>query len=589
MTLLLAIVVHALLGIALAVVTWLAGASIALRLPGARLENAYVAGLLLVGAAAFGAALSAWLVPLALGTLAVATWLGLRECPDATRARAGRSLALALPGTFAFAVALGAFQHGPSDTRGSNAFGDLVFYVAELTSAAQSVAPFRDLSVAELEHTYLQSAPAIVGGALAALPGFDAFLFFATTLPAFLFAALAIGLGVVGARPTFVLVLLGVGAFAYPTWLSESAPATLAAPVVFSLLALAAAPTLATVALAAAGLVATKGFGLVALAGVALAALSRRAAAAVVLIGAGVVGGALWASWLTELVTLEFLPADALRGLEAQLDARSTQELAPALLVAGHVLLLVAAVRVGNAPLTAVVAAAVTAAWLVGGHGPDAAVLLAILFVAVELPRTHVDRTTTLVAIAAGALLVAAAWFREVAGVGTGAVLLALAAIAFARLRPIVLAPAAAVVVLLGATGGALRLDPSSPPLTSEHHELWTRVGELVPRDGLVFTSLTGEEIEAEAGWNYFSAISGRQHYVAGWANSELRVRSDERERRLGLNTRALAGDAGPALIDVGGRARPLFAVLRRSEPHPPGSRRMFANARFALFELTRP
>ena len=158
------------------------------------------------------------------------------------RARSGRSLAAALPGTLGFAVALGLFQHGPDESRGSNAFGDLVFYVAELQSAARSVLPFRDLSLAGFDHTYVQSAPAFVGAALSVLPGFDPFLFFASTLPACLFASIAIGVGTIERRggAAALAAVLTLGAFAYPTWLSESPPVTLAAAVAFSFWAFAA-------------------------------------------------------------------------------------------------------------------------------------------------------------------------------------------------------------------------------------------------------------------------------------------------------------------------------------------------------------
>ena len=111
-----------------------------------------------------------------------------------------------------------------------------------------------------------------------------------------------------------------------------------------------------------------------------------------------------------------------------------------------------------------------------------------------------------------------------------------------------------------------MRLDPAAPPLTSEHAELAERVSEL-PADALVFTSLTGARITSDEGWNYYSAVSGRQHYVAGWANSELRVRPNERRERLRLNRLALGGNPGPALADAGiASDRPLYAVLRAGE-----------------------
>lgn len=599
MTLALSILLHALLGVGLAVAIWLAGAAVALRLPGRQLANAYAAGLLIVVAAAFVSLLSGVLLPVSLAAVVLLAWRGARAAgQEAARARAGRALAAALPGTLGFAVALGLFQHRPDAARGSNAFGDLVFYVAELRSASQSVAPFRDLSLAGFEHTYVQSAPAFVGAALDVLPGFDPFLFFTATLPACLFASLAIGLATIERRGAVVIAaLLAVGAFAYPTWLSESAPVTLAAPVAFGFLAFVASPALSSAALAAAALVLTKGIGLVPLAPLVVVGFGRRdrRRALVALVGgaAAATVALLAADWLTELLVLEFLPGEGLDGLRDQLDARSTQQLAPALLVAGHVLLVAATARLQRPELLAAVAAGVGAVWFVGGHGADAALVLSALLVAFELSRLEPERTTRLLFGAAAAFLVAGAWCREVAGVGTGAALLALAALAllggFGALRPRTLAVLAAATLGIALAAGFLRLDPAAPPLTSDHAELAKRVSRL-PADALVFTSLTGGRITSDEGWNYYSAVSGRQHYIAGWANSELRVRPAERAKRLRLNRLALAGEPGPALADAGIAAdRPLYVVLRAGEEAPPGARRVYANDRFALYQLQAP
>lgn len=598
MTLALSILLHALLGVALAAVLWLTGVAVALRLPGRQLANAYAAGLLIVVAAAFVALLSGLLLPVALAAVALLTWRGARTAGREACARAGRSLAAALPGTLAFAVALGLFQRGPDDEHGSNSFGDLVFYVAELRSAAQSVAPFRDLSLVGFDHTYVQSAPVFLGAALDVLPGLDPFLFFAATLPACLFASVAIGLGTIEQRGAAVIAaLLALGALVYPTWLSESPPVTLAAPVAFSFFAFAAAPALAGAALAAAGLVVTKGVGLVPLAALVAVGLGRRdrRRAFVALVGgaAAAVGLVLAADLFTELLVLEFLPAEALDGVREQLDARNTQQLAPGLMVAGHVLLVVATARLRRPELLAAVAASVGAVWFIGGQGADAALVLSGLLVALEVSALPPERTTRLLFAGAASFLVAGAWFREVAGVGTGAALLALAALAllggFNALRFRSLALLAAGTLSIALVAGFLRLSPSAPPLTREHAELAHRVSELPP-SALVFTSLTGPHITSDEGWNYYGAVSARQHYIAGWANSELRVHPRELEERLRLNRLALAGEAGPALAEAGISAdRPLYAVLRTGEQAPPGARRVYANDRFALYELRAP
>jgi hypothetical protein len=603
-TLALSILLHALLGVALAPVVWLAGASAALRLPGRNLANAYAVGLSVVVGAAFLALLSTLLVPLAILGVAAIAWRGARDVDRTALVGAGRSLGRALPGTIAFAFALGLFQHGPTETRASNAFGDLTFYVAELVSAAKSIVPFHDLSLAGFDHTYGQSAPPILGAMLEQLPGFDSFLFYTSTLPALMFAALAIGFGVIEGRPALLPALLVAGAFAYPTWLSESPPVALAAPIGFSLWAFACAPGLVTASLAAAALAVTKGIGILALAAlVAAAAVSgirlrdrRRATLGLLLVGCAIAAVlvAPRADWRTELLVVKFLPADAIDGLRSQFDVRSASQLAPALLVAGHVLLLAGTARLRRPLAFAAVTGGVAAVWFVGGHSADVALVLASILVALELRRRDLDRSTEVLFLAAAACLLAAAWVREVAGLGTAAVLLALGTLALsgplAAVRVPRLAAAAAATLGIAIGAGFLRLDPASPPLTSEDAGVSRAVAELVPEDALVFTSVTGERVTPDEGWNYYSAVSGRQYFIAGWANSELRVQPEELEERLRLNRLALAGEPGPALAEAGITAsRPLYAVLRATDQGPPGARRVYANDRFALYELWAP
>ena len=177
------------------------------------------------------------------------------------------------------------------------------------------------------------------------------------------------------------------------------------------------------------------------------------------------------------------------------------------------------------------VAAGVGAVWFVGGHGAT--------------PRSCSPRCSSRSSCGsaltgahdAGALrsaprrsCVAGAWFREVAGLGTGAALLALAALAllggFGALRlrstrrswrPATLGASRSPRASCGSTPRRRRSRAST--------RSWRSACRSSPADALVFTSLTGGRITSDEGWNYYSAVSGRQHYIAGWANSELRVR----------------------------------------------------------------
>ena len=164
---------------------------------------------------------------------------------------------------------------------------------------------------------------------------------------------------------------------------------TLAAPVAFSFLAFVAFPALSSAALAAAALVLTKGVGLVPLAPSSCLGSARqdrrRGAVALAAGGAAVTLALLAADWLTELLDAGVLSQGGARRLRDQLDARSTQQLAPALFLAGHILLVVATARLRRVELLAAVVAGVGAVWFVGGHGADAALVLSALLVAFEL------------------------------------------------------------------------------------------------------------------------------------------------------------------------------------------------------------
>ena len=169
-------------------------------------------------------------------------------------------------------------------------------------------------------------------------------------------------------------------------------------------------------------------------------------------------------------------PGDAIDGLRSQLDTRSAPQLAPALLVVGHVLL---ARRDGSTPTTARAR---------GGRcrrrgrvvrrrplGRRRARGRRRCFVALEVRRQGSERSTRCSSWPRR-LACSRRWFREVAGLGTAAALLALGVLALcgrasarcgsrarghrgrdARRR---------------AAAGFLRLDPASPPLTPADAEL---------------------------------------------------------------------------------------------------------------------
>ncbi|MGH3131777.1 MAG: hypothetical protein ACRDNX_13250, partial [Gaiellaceae bacterium] len=587
------ILLHVALGTALAGVVWSVG--LGWRIGGV---YAYPIGLLTVTVGALLVLLTGWL---ALLVLPLVFWLLVRArsaIGDALR-RVRGPLAWALPGAVALPVALGLHLHGPTSELDSNAYGDMVFYAAKLVSATESVVPFRDLLVEGEASAYVEAGSSFLGGALARLPGLDPFLFQTTAMPAFLLASIPIGLGLLGGRDDDVsrshvpgpdprawlpvTGLLAVTMVAYPTWLTESPPVALALPLTFAVYGLACdrlplGRFAVVAAVCAVDFALTKGFGVIPLTVLVVFAFARdhlpgldrrrllAVGGAVAALGAAGLAFFLGTSgWLTEIFSLKFLPADAVRGLADQLDARDTQAAGPAFELAGSLALALALLRARATPFLTTFAVALLGHWLVGGHGFDILVGMSILLSALLFRRRpELLRAQGALILAAAALLTISAWFRDISAVRAGFVFVALLAVAlvgaFAERRVLYAYAAVAAAVLVGLSGRSLvafcllvalfavaalqprarwlaaglalagglavaavsdlRLTTYDPTLTTDHYAVWQRAEEVVPPDGLVFTSLTGPVISGDQGWNYYPGITGRQIYLAGWSTS---------------------------------------------------------------------
>jgi hypothetical protein len=518
----------------------------------------------------------------------------------------------------------------------------------------------------------IEGSPTLVGAALFDLPGFDPFLFHASALPAFMLTSIALGLGLMTprdgvsrARARVPLALVAIASIAYPTWLVESPPVAMAVPLAFAFFEL-LRRTLSANALAllcgllAADLFLTKIIGVVPLAAVVAANVHRNraqfdlrrsalAVAAVVLATAAVLGYLTKAAaWSANIVDVKFLPASALRGLGDQLTRRDTQAAAPAVLVAGQVLLAIALVRARGYVVLAALVAALAGGWLVAGHSFDIAVGLSILIAALWFwtePSRLAAQSALLFAV--GVALAVSAWFRDISAIRAGfvlvlllgasllaaflalsgagardyveaacaiaaaavlavaghpfvgfALLALLAALTAASVRarlplrvPRTAVLGAALLLSIGAAAAAarsddLRLRTQRETLTPDHHDVWRAVHRAVPANGLVFTSLTGRTIDSDHGWNYYPGVAGRQIYIAGWYDSPLRVLEDELERRLAANARVLSGEAEPADAPWTSGHETFFAVQRRGEPTPPSFTRLYGNDRFTLYRI---
>ena len=440
---------------------------------------------------------------------------------------------------------------------------------------------------------------------------------------------------------------LTVVAVAYPTFVVESPPMAMALPLVFPAYRLWADElslrhaTLLAVAIGL-SLFWTKALGMVALGVVLLVVAYRRfgnragvlfwtvlgiAAVSVV------VGLFLTADWYADLVKTRFFPEEAARGALDQLDRRDTRGAAPALIIVGQVLLLAFLVRARLFVFAGAYAASMAAAWFVGGYGFDVALGLGALLAALAIA----DRPTAPGALgwAAIGVLLLSAWTRDIQGVETALLLIALlGGSVFAALAPTrtialgsVLAAALALLALAGAAfigvvalgstllaallGGRraatvaialvaaaslavaavradrLALGEQQVTLTPADYEIWQEVHGRVPPEGLVFTSMTGPERNGNEGWNNYPSIAGRQIYLAGWIDGRLVANPDELAERLAINERVLSGAVGPAELELSRPFDGYYAVLRRDEQTPDSFRRLYENDGYALYRIT--
>jgi hypothetical protein len=258
--------------------------------------------------------------------------------------------------------------------------------------------------------------------------------------------------------------------------------------------------------------------------------------------------------------------------------------------MAGEIFLFAALVRARLALPLAVTGLAIGATWFVGGHAQDIALSLAIVLAVVALVDDEVAARRARPWIAAAAVSLAAmAWVRDPASVRPAFVALAFAcaatlgAVGAGRRAGAVVAAACLVGVAFAAAKG---LTDARTTLTPDDRAIWSAVRERVAPSALVFTSLTGPKIAGDQGWNYYPGVARRQVYLAGWADSVLRVKPAELRRRLTANRAVLRGSLTPADLHLSQRYTAFYAVLHRSEPVPQSFTRVYANERYALYRL---
>jgi hypothetical protein len=571
-----AVMLHLVLGLALAALVWGVGAGLVAG-RGDPIDG-YPFGLLAVTAAALLVLLSPWLaffsVPLLVLSLARVRLIR----PDP------RSLAAAAVPVIAVPVSLGLMLHGPTSTLASAANGENLAWASRAWAAAESVAPYNDLLVEGQRVVYAEAASSFIGGALTWLPGFDAILFHTTSLSAFALVSIVGGLRAlrpreaVGSTPWVVLLaLLALTSIVYPTFLVESAPVAFAFPLAFTAYRLwDGRPSPVRIA--------TIG-----------AAVARGRAAALTALGAGaavvIVALFLTAGWFRHLFEFRFLPADAARDLWDQRNERNAATAAPAFQVVGQIALLVALVRARTLPLALALAASIAATWFLGGQAFYMSQAFATLWAALWFwPRRAALFAQRGPLVLAGVSLVLWSWLQDISGLRVAAFLIALAFVAFlvgfARRIPVLPVAAAGAVALVALGVGGFRLLERFDSYTPGDYEVWRRVRLDVPADGLVFTSQTGRSVDLRHGWNNYPAIGRRQVYISGWYDGRLVAHPEERDRRLGLNSDVLRGRLDPSRLRYAQRFGSFWAVVEAGASVPPSFRRVYANDRFALYRI---
>ncbi len=464
---------------------------------------------------------------------------------------------------------------------------------------------------------YPEAASNFIAGASTWIPGFDPILFHTTSLTAFALVSIVGGLRALRPRDAVtrtpwiaLLALLALTAIVYPTFLVESAPVALAVPLAFAVYRLwdgrPSPARVATIGAAVAlGLLLTKVIALLAV-GIVLAvvlysrywrdldARRRAAALAAVAASAGVVIVALLltAGWFRHLFDLRFLPADAARDLWDQRNERNAATAAPAFQVLGQIALLVALVRARTAALALALAASIAATWFLGGQAFYMSQAFVTLWAALSFWRDRAALAGQRVPVALAAVSLGLwSWLQDISGLRVAAFLLALTFVAFLvgltpRPPAFPLAAASAVAVLALGFGGFRLLDDYDS-YTPADYDIWRRVRLDVPADALVFTSLTGREVDLRHGWNNYPAIGRRQVFISGWYDGRLVAHTEERDRRLALNRDVLRGRLDPSRLKYSQRFGSYWAVVETRATVPPSFHRVYANDRLALYRIS--
>ena len=188
--LVIATLMHALLGCAILIAQWAAGAGLARIVIGAKCAT--LSNVLLLGFA-LSLPLTAFLAGTALlaphgASFAVTAWLVcclplFRWQPEARELAALARVGIAvLPFAIGFGCWMGLHWHGPTDTLAGSPSGDLVFYSTSIVSLSKQLFPYLNLGYErEPFNTYFNMLFPGLGAALSSVFALDPFLFITTS------------------------------------------------------------------------------------------------------------------------------------------------------------------------------------------------------------------------------------------------------------------------------------------------------------------------------------------------------------------------------------------------------------------------
>lgn len=635
-TLVMAVLLHAVLGAAVLLAQWAAGAGVARLL--LRTQKAAFADILVLGfmlGLPIVAVLSAIALALPYGvSLAVACWLlccsplWSWRPPDSDLAGIARGLAAMLPLAIAFGCWIGLLWHGPTETLGGSPSGDPVFYSTAIMSLSGQLYPFRDLGyVFGPPVAYFNMLYSLMGAAIGKVVPLDPLLFILASGAVTFVLAVGLllhlyirGTGILAHGPhrrivAVTLVLTIIVANRFPYWVVGSVPVIHAVPVTIGVAYWArktdSFSRLLAVFLAVIGSALSKVVALTVLAPFAAASLVagrfRISGAYLVATLIAAAAGAFLATVLLYMfgsfffalappgpmsLTMSWSP----HALGAVMPV-AMREIA-AVMLAGTAFLLTDRLR----------AAAIAFGFLLFLIYPFlfyfdfiCSIILLGLVACDDPERLQRHRVLVL-----GALLLAlpAAVLTDLAGTSSGLVwLLCVGGVTWASMpretsqmswglvRVGVVTSLLLCVGLFGVARGNLVLSSGWEPgvLTPSVRGIWLAVRERTPVDALIFTDQTGTEPTLLSGWNTYAIMGGRQIFVSSiYTNSETRLNRQRALEVLGQNDAVLQGRMFPDQLRLPRKFSSFYAVVSCSRPIPPSWRKIFGNPDHCLYEMKR-